>query len=468
MILKRIFLLPSMTILFACTIFGFELPERIYPADIDTELRFTAKSEWAKKNLNVVRVGYVRDDSRFMNSDKPQRNGYENLPVRIDGNDLVVRARLRGEHRHTFLLTVPAEKGKKPEKRAIAVLTLGPELFRLRPFKGNTHQHSNVSDGKYSPEEHVAWARHAGFDFVSVTDHGKHTQNNRALAAAGESGSGLRVYVGEEMHSPQGVLHSIALGAPQALSRPRSAEFQAEIKPLLDRLKKEHPEVDAAELLFLAESLNRVETAHKAGAMVVYCHPQWMRLHRLNAFPFYNDYLLRHGNFDAVEIVNGPLDQPNHNHNLVHAGKLYELAAETGKKIPVVAGSDCHDVKRSWYYPHVFNIIFAPDASFDSFRSAVKEFRSVAAAGTKKDKYYFGPSQFIAYAYFLDEIGFWQDHDKLARRQAELLIRYLNGEKTVKPEIERLAGEINAAREKFFFRADNLRKENPATPRLKK
>src|SRR5687768_14376214 len=38
-------------------------------------------------------------------------------------------------------------------------------------FKGNTHTHTDKSDGDSSPEDVVGWYRTNGYDFVVLTDH---------------------------------------------------------------------------------------------------------------------------------------------------------------------------------------------------------------------------------------------------------------------------------------------------------
>jgi hypothetical protein len=43
----------------------------------------------------------------------------------------------------------------------------------LRWYKGNTHTHTNRSDGDSSPEEVVRWYREHQYDFVVITDHDK-------------------------------------------------------------------------------------------------------------------------------------------------------------------------------------------------------------------------------------------------------------------------------------------------------
>ena len=47
------------------------------------------------------------------------------------------------------------------------------------------HVHSNVSDGKYTPEEIVARAAKAGLEYLALTDHDTVDGIGRAREAAG-------------------------------------------------------------------------------------------------------------------------------------------------------------------------------------------------------------------------------------------------------------------------------------------
>ena len=450
----------ALSLLAAGRVAAFEFVERIYPADTKLkELRFVAKSDWAKENLKKVVVGYVRDDMRYMNDVKDDvhddNNDYEKLPSRVEGDAIVVPdVILRGEFRHTFVIDLPEAKGRK-RHCVLPVISLLPDLFALRPFKGSIHQHSKVSDGAGTPAQHIQYARTAGFDFVAVTDHGKYEQNPMAIAFAAETGCGIEVYPGEEMHSPGAALHSLCIGAPEKMSRKRTPEFGKEIAPKLAELKKRFPGTATEELRCTAEALWVVDNARKHGAkLIVYCHPQWVRANRLHALPIFNRIMLREAPFDAIEAVNGSVGKTGHR-NAVNLAELYEMAAETGKVRPLTYGSDSHNPTKQWFFKRGFNLIFAPDASVDSFAEAVKTFHSVGAYSDHKDgpTIFFGPKRMVWYACFLRDIGFFVNHDKLAAQQAALLKKYIEGDKSVKPEIETLAKEIPASTETYFYKA---------------
>ena len=436
---------------------AFELDARIYPADSMATLRFRAVSAWSKKNFDAVKVGYVRDDRRFSNGTELREKGprFENLKFkREDGNTIVVEMPLRGEHEHVFFFHLPSKKGdKNPEMRQCSIYTLAPDAFRLRPFKGEFHQHSNLSDGRTEPRDHVKYARAAGLDFVAVTDHRNSKQNPIVAAAAKDSGCGLVTYPGEEMHNVSSILHSVCLGAPEAMSiGRRTPELVAGAKPILAELRRELPAMHDSERRSLAEALYIAKRARKKGAVLIYCHPHWKPYGRFNAPPEFTRYILTHDYFDAVEISNG---QFNHS-NYLTAARLYEIAAETGRRWPVVSASDLHNAAKIDVLKRNYNILFAPDCSFVEFKTGLREYRLVAAAETmnwnKKTSrpIFFGAWRFVKLATFLHEIGYWRRHDKLAASQAPLLQKFLAGDRSTVPELKKIAAEIADLREKLY------------------
>lgn len=443
-------------VLLAAAAQGFELPARIYPADSKATLRFRARSAWAKKNFAAVRLGYIRDDRRFTDGKAMHETGprFQTLKIRRENDTIVAEVPLRGEHEHSFIFYLPPAKGGKREERYYSICTLAPDAFKLRPFKGEFHQHSNVSpDGKEPPQDHVRYAREAGLDFVAVTDHGQHRQNAIVAAAAKDSGSGLVTYPGEEMHNVAAVLHSICLGAPGAMSiRKRTPELSSGAAPILRELRRELPAMHDSERRNLAEALYIARRARQQGAVLIYCHPHWKPFGRYNAPPEFTRYILTHDCFDAVEICNGQFTHDNY----LTAALLHEIAAERGKRLPVVSASDLHRGSLVHVMKRNYNILFAPDCSFSEFRKALPEHRVVAAVETMNinktgtHPVFFGSWRFVKLATFLERSGYWRGHDRLTAAQGPLIAKFLAGDKSAVSEIEKLAAGIAKWRNDFY------------------
>ena len=83
------------------------------------------------------------------------------------------------------------------------------QLFdRTLPFfKGNTHTHTKISDGRCTPEESIAFYKQHGYDFLVLTDHYKQSPERVE--------QGLLVLSGTEVDYtfPTQVVHMTAFGA---------------------------------------------------------------------------------------------------------------------------------------------------------------------------------------------------------------------------------------------------------------
>lgn len=60
-------------------------------------------------------------------------------------------------------------------------------------YKGNTHTHTNLSDGDVPPEQAVAWYKAHGYDFLALTDH------NKLYTPPADGVPGLLLIAGEEV-----------------------------------------------------------------------------------------------------------------------------------------------------------------------------------------------------------------------------------------------------------------------------
>ena len=58
----------------------------------------------------------------------------------------------------------------------------------------------------------------------------------------------------------------------------------------------------------------------------------------------------------------------------------------------------------------------------------------------------------MRYANFLDEIGYWKKHDDHAQKQGALLQKFVKGDKTVVPRIEKIAGELELIRNGIYYK----------------
>jgi predicted metal-dependent phosphoesterase TrpH len=70
-------------------------------------------------------------------------------------------------------------------------------------YRGNLHTHTTNSDGRFSPEENVAWHTQHGYDFLTITDHNRVTlfeQDGPCLIIPGVEISTRKQETGVEYH----------------------------------------------------------------------------------------------------------------------------------------------------------------------------------------------------------------------------------------------------------------------------
>ena len=170
-------------------------------------------------------------------------------------------------------------------------------------FKGNLHTHTTNSDGHMTPEQIALRYREAGYDFLSITDHGVLT-DTREL-----SGSGLLMIPGEEIcvgSSERGRFnHVVGLNIDEEL-------------PVEDFKRRESPQ-------------RVVDSIRELGGVAILAHPYWSELN-VNDMTGFEGYV-------GVEVYNATCDLTiGRGHSSVHWDDL--LA--TGRRLHGFAVDDAH------------------------------------------------------------------------------------------------------------------------------
>ncbi len=97
------------------------------------------------------------------------------------------------------------------------VYAIGEDLSALKPYKGDTHLHTNRSDGAYAPFETACCYRGAGYDFIAVTDHHKWYPSLECKEKVEPLTSMFTVFLGEEVHNrDMGYFHIINFAGKRA------------------------------------------------------------------------------------------------------------------------------------------------------------------------------------------------------------------------------------------------------------
>lgn len=274
------------------------------------------------------------------------------------------------------------------------------DLLPLRPYKGDTHLHTNRSDGWEDPFTTACAYRAAGYDFIAVTDHGRYAPSVDTRAELASLTSRFHVMLGEEVHPKGGsYFHIISLNASRHVTEAfeqRPEYVETEIRRIFDtRDLSALPDPYAAAMrIFITSEIRR------AGGIAVMAHPFWEVGDEYNMQTEEFLYHWRHGDFDALELLAGNDDTGNGN-NLQEL--LWNDLRAEGLTIPVVGASDAHVPRCLCDYDHFsrqFTLAFAADT--EGLPAAVLEQRAVAVHRTD-DKHFrcIGPYRYAKYARFL-------------------------------------------------------------------
>ena len=204
-------------------------------------------------------------------------------------------------------------------------------------FKGNLHCHTTNSDGKLTPEECKAFYREHGYDFLSITDH-------RKLSEETHMEDGMLVLCGMEMdyYLPGEVVHLVGVG-----------------------LNSEIAQHDVSRNM-----QSYIDLVNRYDGRVIIAHPAWS----LNTVTTLSGL---HG-LTAAEIYNSASTYP-WNGDRADSSNVLDAAAAHGTFFNFVASDDSH-----WYNGEAgrsFTMVQADELTKESLFKAIDEGRFYCSQG---------------------------------------------------------------------------------------
>ncbi|MEG2596985.1 MAG: hypothetical protein RR977_01055, partial [Oscillospiraceae bacterium] len=238
-------------------------------------------------------------------------------------------------------------KKSEPTKRLVqlSVYSLQKDLWQRRPYKGDFHVHSFLSDGVESPEFVASMYRQAGFDFMAITDHGWMGPSLRAIDAYKDVHMDFVLYPGEEIHAPKNHIHILNFGGDFSVNARCHLDHNLWAwKPNLEWMEKtESAAKDLSELpdgvdpYVHASCLEIFRQIKEANGLSIFCHPHWLA-DVYNVTNGFTKFYLENGFADAFELLNGGNTMGENNTQLAF---WHDVCTE-GYQIPVVGSSDSH------------------------------------------------------------------------------------------------------------------------------
>lgn len=298
-----------------------------------------------------------------------------------------------GEQRHRVYIDTGARKA------AFEIYSLKEDLYKLTPFKGDTHLHTTESDGLFTPTETVAAYYEAGFDYMAITDHHKYAGSAKMAATIDKIAKHFKVYPGEEVHNRgMGYFHIINFVANASVNEIINADPDGVFENITKNaaeIKKQYALPDCIDEKEFAFRLWVSQKIREFGGLSVLCHPYWDAYGEYNMQTPMLEFLLENGIFDAFEGV----DDDDHTGNGVNLQTaMYNEMRANGIKVPIIGASDCHSVV-SDIFDKYFTYAFCENVN--NIKQAVKDLKTVAVERIGNEYRVYGPFRLVKYARFL-------------------------------------------------------------------
>ena len=212
-------------------------------------------------------------------------------------------------------------------------------------YKGNLHTHTTVTDGKKTPEEVISLYRAHGYDFLSLTDHWKHSETRMTE-------DGMLLIRGCEYNINgadvlAGVFHVVAVGEREPAN--------------LD--------IRRANGVYTAQDI--VDAVHDVGGIAILAHPAWSLETCEQILPI--------DGFDGIEIYNSVSGLPRNCRP--YSGEVIDQLAVRGKVFTSMCADDSHFYQNEACISYIW--VQADDLTEEAILDAIREGRVMATQGPR-------------------------------------------------------------------------------------
>ncbi|NLK39216.1 MAG: hypothetical protein GX303_03060 [Clostridiales bacterium] len=259
----------------------------------------------------------------------------------------------------------------------LSVYAVLPDLYDLRPLKGDLHIHTIRSDGKEEPGIVAANYRTCGYDFIAITDHNRYFPSVEAQEVFKNFSSGLNILNGEEVHTPDTYIHIIHIGGKYSVTEKyikHREEYEAEIAEIESNLPAREDN------FYIARTRWAVENIRKAGGLSIFVHPYWIPKKPYPKCGIYNltdnliDCFFKSELFDAYELIGAMVENGGNNRSVA---KYADMRAE-GISLPIVGCSDSHGTIGYPRFNEYYTILLAKENTDEAIIESIKNGLSVA------------------------------------------------------------------------------------------
>jgi hypothetical protein len=375
------------------------------------------------------------------------------------------------EGEYLFNLIERDEEGKEREITSFTMYALKDDLFALRPYKGDIHNHSSYSEcgcRDDNPRYVAAIARYSGLDFFSISDHMQRLPSTIAMDFVEQFKTEYKLFPAQELHMLFERVptlfcrnrflpfnHIVAWGIEQDIAREMNDNFEQYILEVTGRAAAITDTSLSEDVKFICAGADWIcDKIHEYGGIAVFCHPFWKpRSYNLPAQV--REYILANHKWDVIEVVPARDDSRPDGMGGITTDSIWETVSwwqeasiKAGKMLPLVGITDTHDVEQDERGKH-FTLVFAKDASFTALSDAMKSGNSLGAIKRGNDFIFIGHHRLVQFAYFLAREMF-REHDDICRTEGSMMREYLNGECTAEAISEYADGRITRLFQKYY------------------
>ena len=256
-------------------------------------------------------------------------------------------------------------------------------------YKANLHAHTNISDGKLTPEEVKAWYKAHGYSAVCFTDHEvlidrRHLCDDEFIALHGYEVC-VKQDLGRHTAYFMPVYHFNLLAEKQDnLCMPRFFKNNPSMPGNARKWAEEKGQYDPNDTIPTTEYdvawlSDYLTAARDAGFLIAYNHPQW-------SLQSAKDFVGLKG-LHAIEAINGGCRFLNDNTSL-----HYEQMLRAGMDVVPVGGDDNHT---TWDQGHAWTTIKAEALTYDALVKAYKNGDCYASEGPEFEALYIEDGEIV-------------------------------------------------------------------------
>lgn len=251
----------------------------------------------------------------------------------------------------------------------------------IKQYKANLHCHSNLSDGKLTPQELREAYKKRGYSILAITDHERPKNHSDLTQEDFLFITGYEAYIRPSklcIYDPYSPEIHLNLFAKQADNEAYICFNEAYCKYLLNpierlKLKKVGSKKNRR---YTVEYINEfIKTAVDNGYLVSYNHPVWSMESEERIFAYENIFSLEIDNYGSWQM-----------NRLEHNGALYDKLLTDGRRIFCHGGDDNHN-KKDINNPiesdsfGAFTMIMADELNYESVIAAMEKGNMYSSSG---------------------------------------------------------------------------------------